>query len=143
MIDMDWSPHLSQACATTPAITVALSQPHPDTTLCTVTGTVDWSTRLLVKNALTHARQDDNVHLIIDLSAVTSMDCAGPYTLLEARFPHHLHGGGHLAVIIDPDSPAIPELHLVALQAAFDVHSTLADALCACTSTGHQMPETA
>lgn len=143
MIDTGWPPHISPASSETPAITVALSQPHPDTTVCTVTGTVDWSTRLLVKNALTQARQDDNVHLIIDLSAVTSMDSAGPYTLLEARFKHHLSGGGHLAVIADPDSHAIPELHIVALQAAFEVHSTLADALHAYTSTGHKMPETA
>jgi anti-anti-sigma factor len=132
MIDTGWSPHISPASSETPAITVALSQPHPDTTVCTVTGTVDWNTRLLVKNALTQARQDDNVHLIIDLSAVTSMDSAGPYTLLEARFKHHLNGGGHLAVITDPSSRAIPELYNVAIRAAFDVHPTLIDALHAC-----------
>jgi hypothetical protein len=87
-----------------------------------------------VRRALTEARQDDNVHLVIDLSAVTSMDSAGPYTLLEARFKHHIGGGGHLAVIADPDSHAIPELQIVALKASFDFHASLADALHACAS---------
>jgi hypothetical protein len=66
---------------------------------------------------------------------------ATPYTLLEARFKHHISGGGHLAVIANPDSPAIPELQIVALKASFDFHANLADALHACasadTSTGH------
>ena len=116
-------------------------------TIWSLLGTVDWNTRPLVENALTQARQDDNAHLIIDLSAVTSMDSAGPYTLLEARFKHHLSGGGHLAVITDPNSYAIPELHMVALQAAFDIYPTLGDALYACinadTSIGHKTPGTA
>jgi anti-anti-sigma factor len=141
MIDTDWSPHASPCSSGTPAITVALSWPQPDTTLCTVTGAVDWNTTPLVRDALTEARRDDNVHLVIDLSAVTSMDSAGPYTLLEARFKHHLGGGGHLAVIADPNSHAIPELQIVALKASFDFHANLADALHACasadTSTGH------
>ena len=142
MIDTDWSPQTSPCCSETPAITVALSRPQPDTTVCTVTGAVDWNTTPLVRDALTEARRDDNGHLVIDLSAVTSMDAAGPYTLLEARFKHHLGGGGHLAVIADPDSHAIPELQIVALTASFDFHSTLADALHACasavTSTSHE-----
>lgn len=102
----------------------------------------DWNTTPLLRRALSEARWDDSVHLVIDLSAVTSMDSAGPYTLLEARFKHHLGGGGHLAVIADPDSHAIPELQIVALTASFDFHSTLADALHACasadTSTSHE-----
>ena len=96
---------------------------------------VDWNTTPLVRNALTEARRDDNIHLVIDLSAITSMNSAGPYTLLEALFKHHISGGGHLAVITDPNSHAIPELQLVALQAAFDGHPTLANALHACRLT--------
>ncbi len=134
MIDTDWSPHTSRCSPATPVITVALSRPQPDTTVCTVTGAVDWNTTSLVRRALTEARCDDNVHLVIDLSAVTFMDSAGPYTLLEARFKHHIGGGGHLAVIADPDSHAIPELQIVALKASFDFHATLADALHACAS---------
>lgn len=137
MIDTGWSPHTSPCSSGTPAITVALSRPEPDTTLCTVTGAVNWNTTPLVRDALTEARRDANVHLVIDLSAVTSMDAAGPYTLLEARFKHHLNGGGHLAVITDPNSHAIPELQIVALKAAFDFHASLLDALHACTSSGH------
>ena len=138
MIDTDWSPQTSLCCSDAPAITVTLSRPQPDTIVCTVTGTVNWNTTSLVRDALTEARRNDNAHLIIDLSAVTSMDSAGPYTLLEARFKHHLSGGGQLAVIADPNSPAIPELQMVALQAAFDVHATPADALHACASAGHR-----
>jgi hypothetical protein len=68
MIDTDWSPHASHCCSGTPAITVALSWPQPHTTLCTVTGAVNWNTTPLVRDALTEARRDDNVHLVIDLS---------------------------------------------------------------------------
>jgi anti-sigma B factor antagonist len=139
MIDTDLSPRCSSG---TPVITVALSRPQPDTTVCTVAGAVDCNTTPLVRRALSEARRDDSVHLVIDLSAVTSMDSAGPYTLLEARFNHHIGGGGHLAVIADPDSHAIPELQIVALKASFDFHATLAEALHACaitdTSTGHE-----
>ena len=134
MIDTDWSPQTSPCTSGIPIITVALSRPRPDTTVCTLTGAVDWNTTPLVRQALTEARQADNVHLIIDLSAVTSMNSAGPYTLLEARARHHLGGGGHLAVIANPDSHAIPELHIVALKASFDFHANLADALHACAS---------
>jgi anti-anti-sigma factor len=134
MIDTDWSPQTSPCSFGTSVITVALSRPQPDTTVCTGTGAVDWNTTPLVRDALTEARRDDNVHLVIDLSAVTFMDSAGPYTLLEARFKHHISGGGHLAVIADPDSHAIPELQIVALKASFDFHASLADALHACAS---------
>ncbi len=136
MIDMEWSEQTSLCSSGRSATTVALSWPQHDTTVCTVTGTVDWNTTPLVRNALTEARQDDNIHLVIDLSAVTSMDAAGPYTLLEARFKHTSNGGGHLAVVLDPESRAIPELQTVALKAAFDFHATLADALHACASAG-------
>jgi anti-anti-sigma factor len=138
MIDTDWSPQTSLCTSDAPAITVTLSRPQPDTIVCTVTGTVNWNTTSLMRDALTTARQNDNAHLVIDLSAVTSMDAAGPYTLLEARFKHHLSGGGHLAVIADANSRAIPELQMVALQAAFEVYPTPADALDACTISPHQ-----
>jgi anti-anti-sigma factor len=123
---------------------VTVSRPQPETTLCSITGAVDWNTRPLLRKALTEAHQDDNVHLVIDLSAVTSMDSAGPYTLLEARVKHHLDGGGHLAVITNPTTSIIPELHGVAIRAAFDVHPTVAAAFDACAHakipTSHTPP---
>jgi anti-anti-sigma factor len=131
MIDLERSPQPPPNPAQTPTLTVTLSRPQSHTTVCTVTGTVDWNTRPLLRNALTQARHDDNAHLVIDLSAVTAMNCAGPYTLLEARAHHH--GGGHLAVVTNPHSSAIPELHTVAIRAAFDVHPTLISALHSCT----------
>ena len=123
---------------------MTVSRPQPQTTVCSVTGAVDWNARPVLTKALTDARQDDNAHLVIDLSAVTSMDSAGPYTLLEARVKHHLHGGGHLAIITNPNASTIPELQAVAIRAAFDVHPTLAHALDACahaqTPTSHPPP---
>jgi anti-anti-sigma regulatory factor len=143
MIDMDCSWQTPLGSPETPAITVTISRYLHHTTVCTVVGAVDWNTRALLRNALVDAGRDDNVHLVIDLSAVTSMDSAGPYTLLEARFKHGLSGRGHLAVVADSNSSAIPELQGVAIRAAFDVHSTLSDALHACahadtrTATAH------
>jgi len=90
----------------------------------------------LVREALVEAQRDDNVHLVIDLSTVTSMNSAGPYTLLEARVKHNISGGGHLAVVADPASRAIPELQIVALKASFDFHSSLVEALRACARAG-------
>jgi anti-anti-sigma regulatory factor len=145
VIHMDWPPHTSQASSATPALTVTLSRPQPNTTVCTLTGAVNWNTRPLLSNALTQARHD-NTHLVIDLSAVTTMNSAGPYTLLEARAKHHLNGGGQIAVITNPNSSAIPELQTVAIQAAFTVHPTLTDALHACAHpnppTNHPTPQT-
>ena len=78
MIDTDWSPQTSPCSPGIPIITVALSRPRPDTTVCTLTGAVDWNTTPLVRQALTEARQADNVHLIIDLSAVTPTSDSKP-----------------------------------------------------------------
>jgi anti-anti-sigma factor len=116
------------------AITVALSQPQPDTTVCTVTGKISGDTTPVFREALTQAHRDDNAHLVIDLSAVTSMDATGLYTLFEALSEHNLGGGGHLSVVVDPHSEAIHELHIVALEAAFDLHHDLAEALQACAN---------
>jgi anti-anti-sigma factor len=134
MIDTEWSPQTSLCCSAAPTVTVTLSRPQPDTTVCTITGAFNWNTIPLVRNALADARHNDNAHLVIDLSAVTLMDSAGPYTLLEARFKYQLSGGSHLALIADPNSAAIPELNMVALQASFDVHPTLAEGLHACAN---------
>jgi hypothetical protein len=92
---------------------VTVSQPQPET------------------KALTEARQDDNAHLVIDLSAVP------PWTqqalhIARSRVKHHLHGGGHLAVITNPNASTIRELHTVAIRAAFDVHPTVAAARDTC-----------
>ena len=116
------------------AITVALSQPQPDTTVCTVTGTISADTSSILREALAQARRDDNAHLVIDLSAVTSMDATGLHALFEALSKHNLGGGGHLAVVVNPHSHVIHELHIVALQAAFDLHHHLAGALKACAN---------
>lgn len=129
--DERWA-HGTQSFPGWPPLTAALTQPQPFTTVCTVTGTVNVDTAPVLRDALARARGDGNAHLVIDLSAVTSMDSEGLYTLLVARHRHKVSHGGHLAVVIDPNSPAIVELHTVSLKASFDLHHTLIDALRAC-----------
>jgi anti-anti-sigma regulatory factor len=97
--------------------------------VCTVTGTVNWTTQHILRHALTEAAHRGSLYVVIDLSAVAAMDAAGPYTLLEARAQRRRSGRGHLAVIIDPHCCAIPDLHQVAIRAAFDIYPTVTDAL--------------
>lgn len=98
-----------------------------------------------MRSALIEAGCDGTLHLVIDLFAITSMDSASPYMLLEARLKHRLSGGGHHTVITHPSSHAIPELPSVAIRAAFDVQATLTDAFHARTYAGtrssHRSPE--
>lgn len=119
------------------AIIVTLTRPQPDTTVCTAIGKIDMDTTPVLRDALAEARGDDNAHLVIDLSAVTSMDSTGLYVLFEALHKHTISDGGHLAAVIDTNSRrAIPELHLVALEATFDLHHDLTGALLACANAG-------
>jgi anti-anti-sigma regulatory factor len=85
-------------------ITAALAQPQPDTTVCTVTDAINRDTTPVLRSALAQAPRDDNAHLVIDLSAVTSMDLAGLHSLLEARRKHNIDGGGHLVVVVPSNS---------------------------------------
>lgn len=71
-----------------PAITVTLTRPQPDTTVCTAIGKIDMDTTRVLRDALAEARGDDNTHLVLDLSAVTSMDSTGLYVLFEALHKH-------------------------------------------------------
>lgn len=130
-----WSQKRPPCPSGTPTITAVLTQPQPDTTVCTVTGTMNPDTMSVLSDALAGARRDDHAHLVIDLSAVTAMDSAGLFALLEARHKHNLGGGGHLAAVA-PKSQAIPQLYIVSLKASFDLHDSLAEALHACTNAG-------
>ncbi len=136
MISKLWPPETPPCPAEASTLTAALNQPQPNTTVCTVTGTINADTTPVLRNALAQAHRDDNAHLVIDLSAVTSMDATGLYTLFETLNKHNLIGGGHLALVIDPHSQAIHELHIIALEAAFDLYHDRARALHACTATG-------
>jgi anti-anti-sigma regulatory factor len=97
-----------------------------------VTGAVNPDTTPILRKALAEGWQDDNTLLVIDLSAVTSLDSVGLYTLLEARHKHRINGGGHPAVVVAANSQAIPELYIFVLQATFDLHYKLTEALHAC-----------
>ncbi len=134
MIGVKWAWETSPCPAEALTITAVLSRPQLNTTVCTVTGKLNTDTTPVLRNALIEARRDDNTHLVIDLSTITSMDMdsAGLYTLLEARHKHNINGGGHLAVVVASNSQAVSELHIVALEATFDLHHNLADALHAC-----------
>ena len=117
------------------AITVTLTRPHPDTTVCTIIGKIDMDTTPVLRDVLAEARGDDNAHLVIDLSAVSSMDTTGLYVLFKALHKHNIGGGGHLSAVIDANSRrVISELHLVALQSSFDLHQDLAGALHCCAN---------
>jgi anti-anti-sigma regulatory factor len=134
VIGEKWARDTSPCPAGALTITTGLSRPQLNTTVCTVTGTLNTATTLVLRDALVEARRDDNTHLVIDLSTITSMDMdsAGLYTLLEARHKHNINGGGHLAVVVDSRSQAVSELHMVVLEVAFDLHHNLDDALHAC-----------
>lgn len=120
---------------TPPSRGAILSCPQPDTTVCTVIGPIDTGTTPAMRDALAQAVRD-NAHLVIDLSGITFMDSTGLYALFTARHKHKIYGNGHLAVVIDPNSQAIPELYAIALEVIFDLHNDLAVALRACASAG-------
>jgi hypothetical protein len=76
MIDFNYSRQTSPDYSGTPAITVSLTRHQRDMAVCAVVGGVEGTTRPWVRNALVEAGHDDNVHSVIDLSAVTSMGSA-------------------------------------------------------------------
>lgn len=120
--------------AGTPAIAATLTQPQPTITLCTAIETIRPGTEPSLKEALAVARRDQNPHLVIDLSAITSLGSTEFFTLLAARHHHNLDDRGHLALVITPKSHGIPEVYVVALEVSFDLHHTLASAFHACTN---------
>jgi anti-anti-sigma regulatory factor len=134
VIGEKWSRDTSPCHPRALTTTAVLSRPQLNTTVCTVTGTLHMGTTSVLRDALVEAQRDDNAHLIIDLSTIISMDvnAASLYTLLQARYTHDISGGGLMAVVIDPNSRAIPELHIATLEATFDMHHNLTDALHAC-----------
>ncbi|MGH4016165.1 MAG: STAS domain-containing protein [Pseudonocardiaceae bacterium] len=119
-----------------PSPGAVLSYPQRDTTVCTVTGKIDTGTTPALRDVLTQAVHDDNAHLVIDLSTITFIDSTGLYALFATRHKHNRGGNGHLAVVIDSSSQAIPRLYAVALDVIFDLHDDLAGALRACASAG-------
>ena len=120
--------------AGTPAITATLTQPQPTITLCTAIETTSPSAESSLREALTAARRDKNPHLVIDLSAITSLGSTEFFTLLAARHNHTLDSRGHIALVVDPEFHGIPEVYVVALKVSFDLHHTLASAFHACTN---------
>jgi anti-anti-sigma regulatory factor len=130
-----WFAETAPCFAQLSTTTALLTQPQPDTTVCTVTGKVSTATTAILRDALAGARCNKNTFLVIDLSVVAFMDSDGFYTLFEALCKHDI-GGSELAVALDPDTQAIPELYVVSLRAAFNTYHDLAEALRAYVSAG-------
>ncbi|MCA1694726.1 MAG: STAS domain-containing protein, partial [Actinobacteria bacterium] len=108
MIGKKWSRETSPCHARALTTTAVLSRPQANTTVCTVTGTLNTATTPVLRDALVEAQRDDNAHLVIDLSTIMSMDvdAAGLHTLLEARYTHDINGGGLMAVVVDSNTQA-------------------------------------
>ncbi len=112
-----------------PTVIVTLSCRQPDTTLCTVTGSVDLVTAPDLADKLIEAVHDGRSHLVIDLSAVALIDSGALQAVFETLDCYDIDG--HLAVVIDPRA-AITPLDITALEEVLDVHHDLAGALRAC-----------
>ena len=95
----------------------SLSSPHREVF---VTGEVDIASvpelRRHLRQASTESRGRD---LVVDLSAVTFMDCAGLRPLLEARFTQEASGGR--LVLREAPSSVTRLLHLTGLLGLFAV----------------------
>lgn len=111
-------------------VSATLSCPRPDTTVCTVTGTIDLVTAPALTDTLTEAVHDDRLHLVIDLSAVDLVDSAGLQAVLESLDKYDIDG--HVAVVVDSRSKAVTPLEIAALDEFLDRHDDLVRALHAC-----------
>lgn len=109
-------------------VIATLSCPQPDTTVCTVTGSVDLVTAPALTDTLTAAVHDDRSHLVIDLSAANLLDSAGLHAVFEALDRYEIDG--HVAVVVDAITP--PDI--TALDELLDMHDNLAGALRACAT---------
>jgi anti-sigma B factor antagonist len=111
-------------------VITTLSCPQPDTTVCTVTGSVDLVTAPALTDTLTEAVHDDRSHLVIDLSAANLLDSAGLHAVFEALDRYDIDG--HVAVVVDSEAITPPDI--TALDELLDMHDNLAGALRACAT---------
>ena len=134
MSDNSWTHHLPPRPTDTPRLSARLTHLEPDITLCTVTNGIQPGPGLTLGEALSIARHDDNPHLVVDLSAITSLDSTALFLLLEAGHNYRRDDRGHCAVVARPELPGIPEIYAIALTVTLDVHHTLGSAIYACTT---------
>ena len=135
MSDDLWTYQIPPRPTGTPRLSARLTHLEPDITLCTVTNGIQPGSGLTLGEALSAARYDDNPHLVVDLSAITSLDSTALFLLLEAGHNYRRDDRGHCAVVARPKLPGIPEIYAIALTVTLDVHHTLASAHHACTSS--------
>ena len=113
-----------------PMVIATLSCPQPDTTMCRITGSVDFVTAPVLADQLIEAVRDGRPHVVIDLSAVAVLDSIGLRVVFEALDRYDIKG--HLAVVADPRSLASSTPDSSALDEVLDIHHDLASALRAC-----------
>ncbi|MGC1733739.1 MAG: STAS domain-containing protein [Pseudonocardiaceae bacterium] len=113
-----------------PMAIATLSCPQPDTTMCRITGSVDFVTAPVLADQLIEAVRDGRPHVVIDLSAVAVLDSIGLRVVFEALDRYDIKG--HLAVVADPRSLASSTPDSSALDEVLDIHHDLASALRAC-----------
>jgi anti-sigma B factor antagonist len=113
-----------------PRVIATLSHRQPDTTLCTVTGSVDLITAPALADKLIEAVHNGRSHLVIDLSAVALIEPGALQAVFETLDCYDIDG--HLAVVLDSRSDSITRLDITALEEILDVHHELSSALRAC-----------
>lgn len=113
-----------------PGITVTLSYPEPDVTLCTVTGEVDLATTPVLCGKLDRAIRNVRAHLVIDLTGIDYLGSAGLQALLDVLKRQRRQG--HLAIVTDENLRASRPFRVTALDEVFALYATVSDALRAC-----------
>lgn len=115
-----------------PGISVMLSYPQADATVCTVTGEVDLATTPVLCDMLNEAIRDVRTHLVIDLTGIDYLGSAGLQALLDALKQQRRQG--HLAIVTNENQRASRPFQVTSLDELFDLHDSLDDALRACAS---------
>ncbi|MEV7969088.1 STAS domain-containing protein [Sphaerisporangium sp. NPDC088356] len=90
-----------------------------DTAVCRVSGDVDISCSLVLRERLLAALQPPRARLVLDLSEVTFMDASGLGALMAARRRSLLLGGG--VRLVAPSSPVRRVLEASGLRSRFPV----------------------
>lgn len=113
-----------------PMVIATLSCPQPNTTVCRVTGRVDFLTSPILADGLIDALRDGRSHLVVDLSAAVLVDSEALLAAFDALDCYDIDG--HLAVVIDPRSEALARPEITEMDEILDIHHDLAGALRAC-----------
>jgi anti-anti-sigma factor len=112
---------------------VTVSEASPDTILCVVTGEVDLLTGSILREKLTGTIDAGRSHLVIDLSGVQFLASIGLSILVETLAAQEA-ANRHLAVVAS-NHAVTHALQTTGLDQVLDLHTTVATALTACSSS--------